>query len=412
MKLTAPQQKISDDQARFRVICSGRRGGKSFLAMNELAKFARYPNQKCLYIATTFRQAKGVIWNDLLQLLSEKNWVKKINQSDLQVTLVNNSTITLRSSENKEALRGLKFNFIALDEYADMDPTTWYTILRPTLSDTGGSAMFIGTPKGRNHFWDLYIQAGAQEDWSSHSFTTIQGGHVSEEEIQAARRDMGEREFKQEYEAEFVDYTGVIFYAFSEDNMKSAVSLAPQEPLFVGLDFNVTPMSAVIGTVTGEVINIIDEVEIYGSNTQELVHEIKSRYGDNRVVYVYPDASGASRSTNSPGVTDHVILSNNGFKVRSGNRNPPVAEAIASVNARLKTSLGENKLFLDPRCKKLRESLIKHSFKEGTRQPNKTDGWDHMTDSLRYLVHGLFPLKQVISKQMPHRGRNAGRMLS
>lgn len=411
MKLSKPQQTVSTDQSRFRVCVAGRRFGKSYLAINELAKFARYPNQRCLYIATTYRQAKGVIWNDLLQMLSEKNWIRKINQSDLQVTLVNNSTITLRSSENKEALRGLKFNFIALDEFADMDPNTWYTILRPTLSDTGGNAMFIGTPKGRNHFWDLYIQAGAEQDWSSHSYTTIQGGHVSEEEIASARRDMGEREFKQEYEAEFVDYSGVIFYAFSEDNVTPAPTLQPPDPIFIGLDFNVDPMSAVVGTVSGEIIHIIDEIEIYGSNTMEVVAEIKRRYGDKRPVYVYPDASGAKRSTNSPGMSDHVILSNNGFKVRSGKSNPPVAEAIASVNARLKTSVGENKLFIDPKCKKLRESLIKHTFKEGTRQPDKSGQWDHMTDSLRYLVHGIFPLKPIVAYEGAHAPRRSGRML-
>tara|TARA_R100001463_G_scaffold68685_1_gene122174 strand:+ start:87 stop:1322 length:1236 start_codon:yes stop_codon:yes gene_type:complete len=411
MKLTKPQQTISNDKTRFRVCVAGRRFGKSYLAINELAKFARYPNQRCLYIATTFRQAKGVIWNDLLQMLSEKNWVKKINQSDLQVTLVNNSTITLRSSENKEALRGLKFNFIALDEYADMDPNTWYTILRPTLSDTGGSAMFIGTPKSKNHFWDLYIQAGAEQEWSSHSYTTIQGGHVSIEEIESAKRDMGEREYLQEYEAQFIDYSGVIFYAFSEDNMKLAPTLQPQDPIFVGLDFNVDPMSAVIARVNGEVIHIIDEVEIYGSNTLEVVKEIKQRYGDKRQVFVYPDASGAKRSTNSPGMSDHVILSNNGFKVRSGKSNPPVAEAIASVNARLKTSIGENKIYIDPKCKKLRESLIKHSYKEGTRQIDKSGQWDHMTDCLRYLVHGLFPLKPIATYEGAHAPRRSGRML-
>ena len=155
MKLTESQKTISIDKSRFRVVVAGRRFGKTFLAINELAKFARYPNQKCLYIATTYRQAKGVIWDDLLQLLYEKNWVKKVNLSDLTVTLVNGSIITLRSSDNNTALRGTKWNFISLDEYASMDPATWDSILRPTLSDTEGHALFIGTPYGRNHFWGL-----------------------------------------------------------------------------------------------------------------------------------------------------------------------------------------------------------------------------------------------------------------
>ena len=394
MKLTAPQETVSTDSSRFRVCVAGRRFGKSYLAINELAKFARYPNRKCLYIATTFRQAKGVIWNDLLQMLSEKNWIKKINQSDLQVTLVNNSTITLRSSENREALRGLRHDFIALDEFADMEPETWFSVLRPTLSDTEGHALFIGTPKGRNHFWDLYIQAGAQEDWSSHSYTTIEGGHVSAEEIEAAKRDMDLRTFQQEYEAQFVDYSGVIFYAFTEDNMLTAPPISSGTPIHVGADYNVDPMTSVIATVTGDIIHVIDEIEIYGSNTLEMVKEIKQRYGD-RATYVYPDASGAKRSTNSPGMSDHIIMSNNGFKLRVGKSNPPVAEAITSVNSRLKTQDGKVKLYIDPKCKKLRESLIKHTYKEGTRQPDKNSGYDHATDCLRYLVHGLFPLRQI-----------------
>ena len=78
MKLTNPQKQISSDDNRFRVVVAGRRFGKSYLAINELAKFARYPNQKCLYIATTYRQAKGVLWEDLLQMLTDKNWIKKV----------------------------------------------------------------------------------------------------------------------------------------------------------------------------------------------------------------------------------------------------------------------------------------------------------------------------------------------
>jgi len=409
MKLTKPQQTISNDKSRFRVVVAGRRFGKSYLAINELAKFARYPNQKCLYIATTYRQAKGVLWEDLLQMLTDKNWIKKVNQSDLQITLINDSTITLRSSENREALRGLRHDFIALDEFADMDPETWFSVLRPTLSDTGGHALFIGTPKGRNHFWDLYIQAGAQEDWSSHSYTTIQGGHVSAEEIEAAKRDMDERTFKAEYQAEFVDWSGVIFYSFGEDNMARAPELQTGTPIYCGADYNIDPMTTIVATVRGDIIHVIDEIEIYGSNTLEMVKEIKNRYG-NRTVYVYPDASGAKRTTNSPGMSDHIIMSNNGFKLRVGKSNPPVAETITSVNSRLRTQDGSIKLYIDPKCRKLRESLIKHTYKEGTRQPDKSSGYDHATDCLRYLVHGLFPLQQIRDKA-PKTVRTIGQML-
>ena len=182
MKLSKPQQTISKSKARFKVCVAGRRFGKSFLSINELAKFARMPDQRCLYVAPTYRQAKTVIWDELKNQLYAVRWIKKVNESDLTIHLINGSTISIRSSDNKDALRGAKYNFIVLDECADMDPDTFYSVLRPTLSDTKGHALFIGSPKGRNWFYDLYVQAGATDDWSAHQYTTIQGGNVDEEE--------------------------------------------------------------------------------------------------------------------------------------------------------------------------------------------------------------------------------------
>jgi phage terminase large subunit len=199
MKLTTPQQTISNDPARFRVVAAGRRFGKTFLAINELAKFARYPKCRVLAIANTYRQIKGTIWDELKEQLAPLNWIKKVNESDLHIELINGSKIFLRSADNKEALRGAKYNFIVLDECADMHPDTWFSVLRPTLSDTGGHALFIGSPKGRNWFYDLWIQGNATDDWSSYQYTTIEGGNVPPEEIEAAKRDLDQRRFEQEY---------------------------------------------------------------------------------------------------------------------------------------------------------------------------------------------------------------------
>jgi len=177
MKLSKVQKIVSNDKNRFRILAMGRRGGKSFLAMNEMAKFARFPNQRILAVAPTYKQCKNIWWNDLKGMLIEKNWAKKINESELQITLVNGSTITLRSRKNYDALRGAKYNFIVLDECADMKPEVWFSVLRPTLSDTGGHALFISSPKGRNWFYELWCE-GEKENYSSYQFTTLEGGWV------------------------------------------------------------------------------------------------------------------------------------------------------------------------------------------------------------------------------------------
>ena len=402
MRLSKPQQTISNCDSRFRVVVAGRRFGKTFLAINELAKFARYPNRKCLYIATTYRQAKNVIWEDLKEILYSRNWIQKVNESDLTVSLVNGSSITLRSSENRDSLRGTKYDFISLDEFADM-----HFVMRPppprsTLSDTGGHALFIGSPKGRNHFYDLWLQGSGTPDWSSHSYTTLEGGFVPETEIQAAKRDLDERTFQQEYEAQFVNYSSVIFYAFTEKNVcEPEIPYTATTPLHIGMDFGVDPMSAVVCVKHYDRLHVIDEIEVYGSNTLEMIREIRNRYGDSRQMFVYPDASGKNRHSSSPGISDHIHLKNNGFILKAPNKNPPVAEAIATVNSLLKSASGEHRLTIAPKCRKLLECMNKFVYKEGTRQPDKGE-WDHMTDALKYVCYMLFPLKTAVSSRKPN----------
>ena len=410
MILTTAQKSISNNNSRFRVVAAGRRFGKTFLAINELAKYARHPNKRVLAIANTYRQIKQTVWEELKDQLAPLNWIKKINESDLSIRLVNNSTIFLRSADNKEALRGAKYDFIVLDECADMHPDTWYSVLRPTLSDTGGHALFIGSPKGRNWFYDLWLESSATEDWSSFQFTTLDGGQVPESEIEAARRDLDERRFQTEYLAQFVSYEGVIFYAFGDHNMqKQAVLPEQRTPLHIGMDFNTQPMSAVVGQKTGEHLHIFDEIEIWGSNTFEMIQEIRNRYGDSRQMFVYPDATGGNSSTNSK-ISNHIILQNNGFRVITDKTNPSVADSINAVNSMLKSSTGDVRLTIDPKCKRLRECLLKHTYKDNTRVPDKNSGYDHMTDSLRYIVYRMFPIRQHTESFSPRR-RNAGRML-
>ena len=287
-----------------------------------------------------------------------------------------------------------------MDECADLHPDVWSTICRPMLADSQGHALFIGTPKGKgNWFYDMYVKAGAEKQWNTHTYRTIDGGWVTEDEIESAKRDLDEREFRQEFLAEFQDYSGIIYHAFSEDNIQPFEF--PREELrtlYIGMDFNRSPISGVIGIINKDTIHIIDEIEIYQSNTYELIQEIKNRYPDRNYV-CFPDASGSHRSTNSH-LSDHMILSNNGFKVVAGKSNPSVIDRINAVNSMLCNANRERKLFIDPKCRKMRECLIKMSYKEGTRIPDKDNVYDHMADALGYLVYQNFGIRREV-KAMP-----------
>jgi hypothetical protein len=221
---------------------------------------------------------------------------------------------------------------------------------------------------------------------------------------------MAAREFEQEYEAQFVNYSGVIFYAYSEENIADHPGLQEGEPIHIGCDFNTSPITAACATRTQDGLHFFDEIAIYGSNTNELADEIRKRYGFNRQIYVYPDASGGRKQTSSGGFSDHIILQNAGFKVVVDSINPPVSESIASVNSVLCSKDGNRRLLIDKKCRQIRESMLKYVYKEGTRQPDKDNGFDHMADCIRYVTQKLHPLRPVI-QSTGKSYRSVGRML-
>ena len=408
MQLSKPQQLISDDQNRFRCVSAGRRFGKSFLAINELAKFARHPGKRVLAVANTYRQIKQTIWDDLKSQLFSVNWIKKVNESDLHIELINGSKIYLRSADNKDALRGAKYDFMVLDECADIDPETWYSVLRPTLSDTKGHALFIGSPKGRNWFYDLWSSADSLDDWQKFQFTTIEGGNVDEEEIESAKRDLDARTFAQEYMAQWVDYSGVIYYNFTERNIKDIpLPATPQIILHVGTDFNLDPGTMVIAFKHAGGLHVFDEIEMFGTNTNEMVREMGIRYPRYNVI-CYPDASGAQRRTSANGVTDHIILKNAGYTLKVGASNPAVKDRIAAVNSAFCSATGDIKLTISPKCRKVIECLRKHVYKEGTRQPEKGT-FDHFNDALGYMVNNLYPIGIERKNNYVPKRRHTGR---
>ena len=393
MPLTKPQKKVILDKSRFRVLITGRRFGKTFLAINELAKFASQPNKKVWYVAPSYRQAKAICWNVLKEKMIYHKWAKSINHSDLTITLKNNSQITLRGSDNENSLRGVGLNFLVMDEFADTSKETWYEVLRPTLSDTKGHALFCGSPRGfGNWSYELFKLGETNRDWQSFKYTTLEGGQVSDDEIEQAKQDLDMRTFQQEYEATFVNYSGMIYYNFDRDK-NIVTNCNNSDFLHIGLDFNVDPMSAVVCNIIGEKIFVMDEIQIYSSNTNEMSDEIKIRYPGKKII-VYPDPSARQRKTSAGGLTDIAILKNAGFDVRSRSSAPLVRDRINAVNSKLKNVNGKNNLFILQSCKNVIKSLERQIYKEGNHIPDKDSGYDHMNDALGYLIEYNFPLKR------------------
>jgi len=402
MPLSKPQESIADDLTRFRVVVAGRRFGKTHLSIRELAWHAREPNKEVWYVAPTYKMARQIVWRKLKNRLQDLNWVQKTNETELSIILKNGSVISLKGADNYDSLRGVGLDFIVLDEFADIDPEAWFESLRPTLSDKQGKALFIGTPKGiGNWSYELYQNCIDNEDWRSYTFSTIDGGRVPQEEIEAAKRDLDERTFRQEYLATFETYSGRIYYAFDRAHNVIDAEPTPQDvqTIYIGMDFNIDPMSAVVGIRRGDDLIIIDEIRLFSSNTQEAVAEIKSRYPKSKI-WVYPDPAARARKTSAGGATDLTILQNAGWVVKSPNSHTPVRDRINAVNARLCSTDGVRHLFVTKRCKYTIEALERQVYKEGSTQPDKDGGYDHMNDALGYMIDYLFPVRRDINPEL------------
>jgi phage terminase large subunit len=403
MSLSWCQKQVATSQARFRVVCAGRRWGKTHFALNQLAKFASQPNQLCYYVAPSYKMAKNIMWKKIKRKLVSINWVRKVNETELSLELINGSVIMLKGADNFDSLRGVGIDFLVMDEVADIDPAAWYEVLRPTLSDTGGHALLIGTPKGMNYFKDLFDNAQTKKGWMSWQFTTLDGGRVPKEEVESAREDLDSRTFKQEYEATFANFSGIIAYSFGTHNIRSAEPAGAKEPLILGTDFNVLPLTCTIMRRIPDGLHQIDEIVLNGSNTNELVDEIRNRYPENPIT-IFPDPAGVQRKTSANGNTDIKILESAGFTVRYHRAHPLVKDRINAANSLFHLrSDATTRFYIDPKCRHTIKSLQQFCYKENSQIPDKDSGHDHMFDALTYAIQFLFPITKNTEQRVPQR---------
>lgn len=338
-----------------------------------------------------------IVWKPLKKRLLQLRWVDKINESTLEITLKNGSTISLKGSDNPDALRGASLSFCVIDEVAEVDPELFFEVIRPALADQQGGALFIGTPKGKSNWsYDLYTNdLKFPEQWASWQFTTIEGGFVIQEEIDSAKRDMSDRQFRQEFLATFETFEGRVAWSFDREQNVRLMPDVNTQTLHIGIDFNVSPITAAIFVRQDNTMCQIDEIMMHSSNTQELADEIKNRYPKSKV-FAYPDPSGKARKTAAGGATDFTILQNAGFILKAPHRHNAVKDRINSFNARLCSSDGIRHLYIDPKCKHTIECLDKFCFKTDTQIPDKDHGWDHMFDAASYCIDFMFPLTKDI----------------
>ena len=290
-----PQQfNLHADPSRFKICVSHRRWGKSVYAITELLRKAleiqtERSDGRFMYLAPYYRQAKQVAW-DYLCYYTRDIPGTKINQSELRVDLINGSRIRLAGAgDDPDALRGIFLDGIVLDEYADMSPRVWSEICRPALVDRKGWAIFIGTPKGKNHFWQLYENAEKDKEWTRYLFKASETGVVAPEELEAARKEMGEDEFQQEFECSWSaaikgSYYGSIIEEAESDGRVSKVEVDPALPVHVAWDLGISDSCSLwFFQVTMGEVRFVDFYEHSGVGLEHYVKVMDQKgywYGD------------------------------------------------------------------------------------------------------------------------------------
>ena len=390
------QGEVFNSDKRFRVLVAGRRFGKSYLSCIELLRGAiSRPGETFFYCAPTYRMAKDIAWKALKKLVP-KIWIQSKNETDLRLELINGSSIELKGTENAMALRGRSLAGVVLDEAAFMDSEVWFEVIRPALADKQGWALFISTPDGTaSWFYDLwcYVPDDPTEEWKRWCYTTIEGGNVPAHEVEAARAQLDERTFRQEFEASFENLTGLVAVSFGDLNISTEAKDITIAPLLLGVDFNVDPMSGICAVKDGENLYVFDEVMLTGgATTWDFAEEVTRRYGVDRRVIACPDPTGGARKTAGIGATDHSILRRSGFNVSSPKAPWKIRDKITAVNTALLDASGTRRTVIHPRCKELIKSLRTLTYTPNTGLPNKNLGVDHAFDAFGYLCLQQFNL--------------------
>jgi len=273
------------NKKRWNVLVCHRRFGKSVMTINDLIKEAVTSNKeraRYAYIAPTYKMAKSIAWDYL------KHYVQvipniKINESELRIDLFNESRIQLLGADNPDSLRGIYLDGVVLDEYAQMRPNLFTEIIRPALSDRKGYAIFIGTPQGKNHFYQIYKEAEKNDDWYNAIYKASETGYVDINELESAKNMMTEDEYLQEYECSWEaaiigSYYGKEIRLAREENRICGVPHDPHMKVDTFWDIGFKDDTAIIFTQTfGKEIRIIDAYSNSGLTLADYIDILKAK---------------------------------------------------------------------------------------------------------------------------------------
>jgi hypothetical protein len=395
---------------RFIAAVAGRRSGKTEMARRfivlSLAYKRQYGNPLYAYCLPTYMQARKVAWYPILSLIPQ-TWIAQpngINKSESSITTIFGSTLYIVGMDKPQRIEGIPLDGVVIDEASDQRPELFRKTLIPMLSERNGWCWRIGVPKrsgvGRVDY-RMFFEAGLDPQHPTQaSFHWRSADILTPQQIEEAKQQLDPQEFSEQFEAEWIDVGGTVYYNFSRANITDNVNYIPGERIIVGCDFNVSPMCWTLAHFIEGRLLIFDEIFLKDTNTPSVLDHLHQKYGmthGGEWTFI-GDASARARKTSATR-TDYLTIKND---IRFGHKkvyfpakNPHIRDRIACVNAGFCNALGDRRILVHPRCKKLINDLMVMTYQEASSELENYAGTDigHMADALGYAVFNLMPIK-------------------
>lgn len=404
MRYVKEHNELWRSPARFVAVPAGRGSGKTELAKRRLVRYLpvikEWGDPRYFYGAPTNAQAMRIAWRHLLELIPQQ-WISSVKQGVIVTKF--GSELHVVGLDKPQRIEGVQWDGCVLDESCDLKPGIFDRTVLPMLEHRHGWCWRIGVPKRQGpsakEYRKFFEDGLKAKDGVRASFTWPSSKVLAPEQLAWARQNLDSKDFREQFEAQWENAGGLIFYAFQKDYNVKPVKYDPTRPIVVGSDFNINPMAWVIGHRYENALEIFDELWLRDTNTQAALDHLWGRYGHHKSGWeFYGDAAGRARKTSAAQSDYQQILNDSRYRAcgcvcRYPKANPLVVDRFAATNALACNAEGQRRLFVDPRCTHLIDDLENRAYVEGERSPDDWGDVGHITDALGYIIYKVFPIR-------------------
>lgn len=405
------QSALVNDQVRFKVVPAGRRSGKTERFKRFVVREAMREPGPYFIGAPTRDQVKRIYWQDMKRLcFTSVLGDRSVSESELQIKLPNGSTISLIGLDQPQRMEGVFWAGGGIDEIADIRENAWQENISPALDtynpekpDYRAWCWLLGVPDGLNHYYDMaeYARTSGDPDWKLYTWKSAD--ILPADVIEAAKRRMSARQYRQEYEASFETASGRIYEDYGQQNWTNS-TIQPHEQLLWFHDFNFTPLSSGIGVRRGknnDDLYCLDEIILTSAVSRQSALEFVDKYKDhqNKKVIIYGDPAGRAGEKHGH-TSDYTemeqVLRANGWTVERKVKlaAPAIRDRQNAVRAKILNAKGETSLFVNPeRCKYLHKGLATVTMKKGSTFLEDETEFQHITTAVGYCIDHEWPVR-------------------